>query len=96
MKMIVELIIYLFPCLMQIYVFYMLLHRDRQTDRFFGLIAFILLVFGLIFLIAAFSRFSILQGLHLFIIARICLIVGCLFWAAEQILWIKHRVRILG
>jgi len=96
---IVELILYIIPCLIQIFISFIDFKKNiRSTERYFrfvAMLAFIFLTFGMLMLIGAYGRIDQDIKRLVFMLGRYGLGMGASLWVFSQLLWIRNRVTVI-
>jgi len=96
---IVELILYIIPCLIQIFISFIDFKKNiKSSERHFRLVAmlaFIFLTFGMLMIIGAYGRVDPDIKRIVFMLGRYGLGIGASLWIFSQLLWIRNRVTVI-
>lgn len=89
-----EIVIYIIPCLLQIFVFYLDWKRINLISSLIGLFSFICLTTGLLCVVGAIGVADDEYHTAFLKFARIFLTVGSIGWMLTSVSWITHKIRI--
>lgn len=91
-----SLYLFLFPCVLQVFLNFLELKRTKFWGKWFGIVGFILLSLGLAFLIVlSGGRESTVDRELAIHIYRITMGGGAILWLVDQLLWMRLRIKVI-
>lgn len=92
---VIEIGLYIAPCVVEIFLQWLEYHRSHARSSIFALLAFICFTIGLLALAGVTSYKAHPYQPWLWLIARFSLGSGSVFWITSQILWFRRKVVII-